>query len=179
MDVKAGQPGFLQLHYYNAGTETLHVHAVINAEAHEANVDATKTYAYVTFNGNINIPKGAMWPQQGTSFSYDCDIPKTSKVWLMSTHAHKQAIHTEVRNGTEVVFESDDWEHPGAKAWMSNPFYTFSTGKLTYECHYNNPTDRVIKTGDSAATDEMCMASGYIFPATKTTICYNNFIAPI
>jgi hypothetical protein len=24
----------------------------------------------------------------------------------------------------------------------------------------------------------MCMASGYVFPATKATICYNNFIVP-
>jgi hypothetical protein len=176
MDVKAGQTGFLQLHYYNSGEETLHVHAVINAEAHEANVDATKTFAYVTFNGNIDIPAGAVYPQPGTVATNTCDIPSGSKVWLMSTHAHKHAIHTEVRNGSEVVFESDDWEHPGAKAWMSSPFYSFSTGKLTYECHYNNPDGPRIQTGDSAAKDEMCMASGYIFPATKTTICYNNLV---
>lgn len=37
---------------------------------------------------------------------------------------------------------------------------------------------RTTSRGDSAATDEMCMASGYIFPATKATICYNNFIVP-
>jgi hypothetical protein len=100
----------------------------------------------------------------------------------MSTHAHKQAVHTEVRDGmptsTNVVFASDEWEHPGAKAWMTSPFYTFASGKLTYECTYNNPTNRTITTGDSAQTDEMCMATGYYFPATKATICYNNFIVP-
>ena len=30
----------------------------------------------------------------------------------------------------------------------------------------------------SAQTDEMCMATGYYFPATKATICYGNNILP-
>jgi hypothetical protein len=112
-----------------------------------------------------------------------CDIPAASKVWLMSTHSHKQAIHTEVRDGmpasTDIAFASDDWEHPGAQAWMTSPFYQFDTGKLTYECTYNNPTSRTITSGDSADTDEMCMAAGYVFPAMKPTICLNNFIVPL
>ena len=100
----------------------------------------------------------------------------------MSTHAHKQAVHTEVRDGmptsTDIVFQSDDWEHPGVKTWMDTPFFTFASGKITYECTYDNPNSYEIHTGDSAATDEMCMASGYVFPATKATICYNNFVLP-
>ena len=72
-----------------------------------------------------------------------------------------------------MVFASDDWEHPGAQAWMTTPFYTFASGKLTYECTYDNPTNRtIIHTVTAPQTDEMCMASGYFFPATKPTICY-------
>lgn len=174
MDVAPSQPGFLQLHYYNASDETLTVHATINAEAHDVGVAATKTFAYVTFAGDIKIDP----MQQGKVVTHTCPLASNQKVWLMSTHAHKQAVHTEVRDGSSVVFASDDWEHPGAKAWMTNPFYTFASGQLTYECTYNNPTNRTITTGDSAATDEMCMASGYVFPATKATICYNNNIVP-
>lgn len=179
MDVAAGQAGYLQLHYYNTSEETLTVNATINAEAHEAGVVATKTAAYVTFNPTIDIPAGAAYPAAGTSFEKNCSIPTTSKVWLMSTHAHKRAIHTEVRNGTDMVFSSDNWEHPGAKAWMTSPFYTFSSGKLTYRCDYDNTGGPAVKTGDSAATDEMCMASGYIFPATRATICYNEQVVPL
>jgi hypothetical protein len=178
MDVKPGQVGFIQMHYLNQGEEDIKVHVTLNAEAYDAGVTATKTFAYVTFNGNISIPPMST----GTKATNTCAIPATSKVWLMSTHAHKQAVHTEVRDGmptsTNVVFASDEWEHPGAKAWMTSPFYTFASGKLTYECTYNNPTNRTITTGDSAQTDEMCMATGYYFPATKATICYNNFIVP-
>jgi hypothetical protein len=178
MDVAPAQAGFIQMHYYNSTDEVIKAHVTINAEAHDAGVTATKTAAYVTFNGNISIPPMST----GTKATNTCSIPTSQKVWLMSTHAHKQAVHTEVRNGvassTDVVFAADDWEHPGAKKWMDSPFYTFSSGQLTYECTYDNPTNRTITTGDSAATDEMCMASGYIFPATKATICYNNFIVP-
>jgi hypothetical protein len=178
MDVPAGQPAYVQMHYLNSTDADLKVHVTINAEAHDAGVVATKTAAYVTFNGNINIPAGAM----NVKATNTCNISTNQKVWLMSTHAHKQAIHTEVRDGepssTNVVFSSDDWEHPGVRAWMTSPFYTFTTGRLTYECTYNNPNDYDIRTGDSAATDEMCMASGYVFPANKATICYNNFTLP-
>jgi hypothetical protein len=176
MDVAPGQAGYIQMHYFNTTDEAIKAKVTVNAEAHEAGVTATKTAAYVTFNGNISIPPMST----GIKATNTCTIPTTQKVWLMSTH--KQAVHTEVRNGavtsTDIVFQSNDWEHPGFKSWMTMPFYTFSTGKLTYECTYDNPTNRTITTGDSAATDEMCMASGYIFPATKATICYNSFIVP-
>ncbi len=182
MDVPPGQPAFIQMHYYNATDLPIKAHVTVNAEAHDAGVNATKTAAYVTFNGQISIPaaKGGV-PGTATA-TQTCNIPATSKVWLMSTHAHKQAIHTEVRDGmpasTNVVFSSNDWEHPGVKTWMANPFYTFASGKITYECKYSNPGPDPIMTGDSAKTDEMCMATGYIFPATKATICYNSFTLP-
>ena len=64
-----------------------------------------------------------------------------------------------------MVFDGHDWEHPRRRRAWAAPFYRFASGKLTYECTYDNPTTNEIKTGDSAATDEMCMATGYYFPA--------------
>lgn len=178
MDVAAGQTGFIQMHYLNSTDNEITVHVTVNADAYDAGVDTTKTFAYITFNGQISIPKNST----GTKATQTCPISAGQKVWLLSTHAHKQAVHTEVRNGmptsTDVTFASDDWEHPGAKAWMASPFYSFDSGKLTYECTYDNPNNYDIHTGDSAQTDEMCMATGYVFPATKPTICYNSSIVP-
>jgi hypothetical protein len=96
---------------------------------------------------------------------------------MMSMHTHKQAVRIAVKDGMPMtgttVFESTDWEHPGAKRW-DGPFHTFVSGKLTYECQYTNPSNRAIEDGDSAQTDEMCMASGYFFPATQPMFCYDN-----
>lgn len=171
MDIGPGQAAFVQMHYNNTGDAPLVARAVINAEAYDAGVATTKTFAYITFDGTIDIPANPT----PTTESLDCNISPTSKVWMMSTHAHQRATHTEVRDGASVVFQSDDWEHPGAAKWMDAPFYSFSSGKLTSSCTWSNPDNFEVHAGDSANTDEMCMASGYYFPATKSTICYNGF----
>lgn len=171
MDIAAGQPAFVQMHYNNTGDTPIVAHATINADAYDAGVVTTKTFAYVTYDADISIDSNGIPHKE----ALDCNIPTTSKVWLMSTHAHRHAVHTEVRDGSSVVFESDDWEHPGAASFMDSPFKTFATGKLTAECTYVNNDGTVVKDGESAKTEEMCMASGYYFPATKPTICYNGY----
>lgn len=178
MDIAANQSGFLQMHYVNSGDTTIKVHVTLNAEALDEGAAYTRTAAYVTYHGDINIPPMT----NNHRVAQSCNVPATSKFWLMSTHVHKQAVHTAVKDGTGMVFESGvgvpgtDWEHPGAARWdHTTPFRTFSSGKLAYECTYNNPTNRMITDGDSAQDDEMCMASGYFFPATRPVFCYNGF----
>jgi hypothetical protein len=71
-----------------------------------------------------------------------------------------------------------DWEHPGTTTWSAPSFYQFSTNTLTSDCTYdnNNADDpnhlKTITSGQSAVTNEMCMATGYFFPATGASICY-------
>jgi hypothetical protein len=169
IEIPPNTAGYIQMHYYNATDNPIQAHVTINAEALDAGAAFTKTAAYITYNAQISIPAGATnHPHLQT-----CNAPTGAKFWLMSTHAHKQAIKTEIFDGTDQVFMSTDWEHPKASTWMASPFYEFASGKVTYRCTYNNPTNRVITDGDSAATDEMCMASGYFFPATKALICYD------
>ena len=101
----------------------------------------------------------------------------TPTFWTVSTHSHKQSIATTIMDDTSMVFHSEGptaWEHPGAQSWMKSPFYTFSSGSLTYTCTYNNTTGRTITDGTSAQTDEMCMATGYVFPMTTAKFCYTN-----
>ncbi|MBX3156388.1 MAG: hypothetical protein KF773_10345 [Deltaproteobacteria bacterium] len=183
MDVAPNTAAYLQMHYLNTTDAAIKVHVTLDAEAHDDAVAYTKTAAYVTFYGQIKIPALAqnhteprpVPPSTELNLANStCDVPAGSKFWLMSTHAHKQAVHTEVRDGGAMVFQSDDWEHPIPRMQMAAPFFEFQSGKLTYLCRYTNPTNREIKTGDSAATDEMCMASGYFFPATKPVFCFNN-----
>lgn len=171
-EIPPNTPAFFQMHYLNPGDETIKVHVTLNAEALPAAAAYTPTAAYVTYNDDIAIPANT----NNHVESKTCNTPAGVKFWTVSTHAHKQAARTLVKNGmpasTTVAFESTDWEHPGGAAWMASPFYTFDQGKLTFECTYNNPTNRTITSGDSAATDEMCMATGYFFPATKPVTCY-------
>jgi hypothetical protein len=170
-------PAYFQMHYLNASDVPIKAHVTLNAEAHAAGAAFTQTAPYVTYNSQISIPPGAINDVE----SMTCNVPAGIKFWTMSTHAHKQAIKTTVKDGgstsNQIVFTSTDWQHPGAASWPTTPFYTFSTGKLTYECAYNNTgsnSSTTITSGPSAETNEMCMAVGYYFPATKSLICFNN-----
>ncbi|HET7506171.1 MAG TPA: hypothetical protein VFK02_34365 [Kofleriaceae bacterium] len=176
-EIAPATPAYFQMHYLNATDAPIRAHVTLNAEAYEAGASYTRTAAYVTYNGDISIPPGATDHLE----TMTCNVPAGAKFWVLSTHAHKQAVKTEIKDGmpasTAIPFTSTDWEHPGATMWSSAPFYTFATGKLTYECTYDNVGDNAKSTivdGPSAAINEMCMATGYYFPATKPLICFNN-----
>jgi hypothetical protein len=172
MEIPANAAGFLQIHFFNATDQPIKGRVTLEAEALAAGVAYTKTAGYVTYNANISIP-----PQtNGDIESFACAVPNGAQFWRMSTHAHKQAVRTAVKDGTTVAFQSTDWLQPGAATWTASPFFTFATNALTYECEYNNPTNRTITSGDSEATDEMCMAIGYFFPATKPVFCVNSIV---
>lgn len=169
MTVPAGQKAYVQMHYLNTGDADIQAHVQIDAETYASAETYTPAAAFITYNTQINIPANSTGTAGGT-----CAVPAGVKFFTMSTHAHKQATHTEVKDAAAMVFQSDNWEHPGAQQWTADPFYTFASGSLTYRCDYNNTTNRTIREGQSAATDEMCMAVGYFFPATGPKFCVNS-----
>jgi len=176
-EIAPGTPAYFQMHYLNATDSDIQANVTLNAEAMEAGAVYTKTAAFVTYNSQISVPPHAM----GDVESMTCNVPANTKFWSMSTHAHKQAVKTTVKDGTAastaIAFTSTDWEHPGATTWMTSPFYSFASSKLTYECIYDNTGSNAgdtVVSGPSALTNEMCMATGYYFPATKPLVCLNN-----
>jgi hypothetical protein len=171
--IAPGTPAYFQMHYLNTTDEPIQAHVQLDAFALDAGVAYTQTSPYITYNNQISIAPGATNDVE----SMTCTVPQGIQFWSMSTHAHKQAIQTEVKDGSNVVFSSYDWEHPGSKTWMASPFYKFTSNTLTYACTYNNTGDNAgitVVSGPSAQTNEMCMAIGYYFPATKPLICLNS-----
>jgi hypothetical protein len=179
MVLPAGQPAFIQMHYLNATDKVVPVHVTLNATTYAANETYTPAAAFVTYNSNINIPAGAPSNPGLGSASGTCAVPSTAKFFTLSTHAHKQAVRTQILDGAKMIFSSADWEHPGAAVYPADPFYSFSSGSLTYRCDYANPTGRVVQDGNSAVTDEMCMAVGYFVPATRPIFCLNSAVIPL
>ena len=100
------------------------------------------------------------------------------KFFTMTTHAHKQATETIVRDGASMIVDSLDWEHATVRTWSGQPFFAFASGRLDYQCDYTNRGNAEIKAGPSAQTNEMCMAIGYNFPATRSTMCINSTVVP-
>jgi len=166
--IKAGQSGFLQMHFLNTTNAVLHVHVELDAYAYDDGVQVTQAAPFFTLSTMINLPAAAPNPTMGM-VNGDCDVASDAKFFLMTTYTHKQGVHTFVKDGATTVFDSRNWELPGAQRWSTTPFFSFASGKLTYQCEYVNPNSYRIKYGDSVTTQEMCMAMGYYFPATDST----------
>jgi hypothetical protein len=180
-NIPAGQPAFIQMHYLNSTDNDISAHVELNANAYAEGITVRGAAPYVTYNGEISIAK-----EMGSkaTASGSCTVSPAVKFFTMSTHSHKQGIHTYVKDGDAMVFQADDWEHPGSRSWDAAPFFSFASGKLSYQCDYLNAagTANPIVDGPSAATNEMCMAIGYFFDPAKQTVaskfCYDSIVLP-
>lgn len=189
--IKAGQSGFLQMHYINTTGAVIHPQVQISAYAYPDTVQPTHAAPFVTLNLEIKIGPGSATMPTTATVSGNCPMPLDAKgeplkFFAVTTNTHKQGISTAVLDGAKTVFQSSNWQDPGSASWPTTPFYTFASGTLSYQCNYSNSNDYTIMTGDNAATDEMCMAMGYFFPAPddpqtggsyKGHLCLNSAMA--
>jgi len=174
MPVAANQRAFIQMHYLNSGDTVIEAHAELEATTYPAGTPYTRAAAYITYSQGFSIPANSPG-----SVSDTCAVPAGAKFFAMSTHSHKQSTSTEVRDGKSMVLTSANWEHPTVETWSDDPFYTFASGDLTYQCDYYNPTGTTVNEGASAEFNEMCMAVGYYFPAPQgSKLCVNGFVLP-
>jgi hypothetical protein len=144
-----------------------------------------KAAVMVSFNRQINIP-GATSSGPGTqTVSGTCNPPAGAKFFTMSTHTHKHATAAAVQlvsggvsreivhTGATTDYPADqqkgtgtDWEHPGVGEWNAPDYLTVKQGDtFTYSCSYTNTATTAVTVGETAASNEMCMAIGYYFPA--------------
>jgi hypothetical protein len=177
MELPPGSAGFLQMHFLNTEPTPQIGRMTVRADVLPAGTAYTRTEPYVTFYGNINIPPAAVDHVEGDT----CPTPAGAKFWSLSMRSHKQGDLLVIKDGSTPVFQTTDWRFPGASTFGPPSFFSFATNQLTYECTYTNDLEnvnRTITTGDSPATDEVCMAITYYFPATGSIFCYNNFTVP-
>ena len=169
--IKAGQPGFLQMHFLNSTSTVIHAQVELNAYAYDDGVQVTQAAPFFTVSTQIDLAPAALTPTTGTA-SGDCSVASVAsdaKFFVMTTYTHKQGVHTSIKDGATTVFDSMSWEHPGTQSWNASPFFSFTSGKLTYQCEYVNPNTYHIGYGDSVTTQEMCMTMGYYFPSADAT----------
>jgi hypothetical protein len=167
--ISPNQPVIINMHYINVSDAPLTANVKIDLEPYVVGYEFTPAHAFISFNTQIDVPAGTRGSAGGS-----CDVPVGSKFIMMSTHSHKYTTSARVRDGEAVVLETLDWAHATVERW-SEPYYTFQTSKIDYRCEYNNTTNEPLKTGESALTDEMCMAVGVYFPSRGDTYCLNSF----
>ena len=165
---------FIQMHLINQTDADFDAHVEITGEVMPTGTEYTPTAGYMAYNNSIMIPPHAMNHVESAT----CDLPPDVKFWSLQPHSHKQSIHTKLVDGPDmngpVVLEDSDWAHPKTSFWKTLPFFQFTSSKVSWECTYNNDGDNANNTiyaGQSAVTDEMCVAGGFYFPATKPLAC--------
>jgi hypothetical protein len=168
LPVPAGTQVMLNMHFINPGTTTAYPKVKMNF-LYAQNVQY-KAAAMVSFNTQINVPPATASGPGTQTVSGTCTPAAGSKFFIMTSHTHKHATTTDVNyvsgGQTTNVVHTTDWEHPDVALWSAPDFLAVQPGDtFTYSCAYANPSTAAVTVGETAASNEMCMAIGYYFPA--------------
>jgi Copper type II ascorbate-dependent monooxygenase, C-terminal domain len=184
---KAATQVVLNMHFINTGSTTLHPKVKLNILF--ATHVQYKAGVMVSFNTSINVPAATASGPGVQTVSGTCTAPVGSKFFSMSTHTHKHAtaaIVNLVRSGVtqplvhtgetttypppQIAGSGTDWEHPGVSLWDGPDYLTVQQGdSFSYSCSYSNSASTAVTVGETAASNEMCMAIGYYYPAGTTS----------
>ncbi len=177
--IEPNTAGFIQMHYLNSTDQPLTVHVTLQGYALPEGKGFTHTDPFITYNRDISIPPHAV------DFKVSATCPSASQTtemtqfhsyqfWSMTTHSHKQTVADDILDGSTTILTTNDWEHPTVQQWDAPSFFSF-TGGMTWECTYTNDgtnANNTIVSGNSAATNEMCMGGGYYFPSAGPRGCF-------
>ncbi len=170
VELAAGQPLFLQMHFKNPTGVQIANTVTLEAEAFEVGTVYTKTASYLAFNLSINVPATT----SGSTASGTCATPPGAKFWMLTTETHHFATEATIRDGVAPLVVTSDWQNPALTTFSGPSFYTFSPAGLTYECTYDNDTGSTVNTGNDPVLDENCAGIGYFFPATRPLLCLDS-----
>jgi len=177
----------LNMHFINTGTTVLYPKIKLNILF--ATDVKYKAAVMVSFNTSIDVPAATASGPGMQTVNGTCTAPVGSKFFSMSTHTHKHAtaavvnlvsggttqplVHTgsaDTYPAPQQPGTGTDWEHPGVSLWDAPDFLTVQQGdSFSYSCSYVNTASTAVTVGETAASNEMCMAIGYYYPAGTTT----------
>ena len=122
--------------------------------------------------GNVDFTKLKVFAFTSHEHSRGTDV----KVW-------KSAANTDP-NPAAPLFDNPSWDNPPLQSYTDNNLLSFGPGEgLQWQCSYdnnmtNNPSNKTLYFGESAATNEMCFIWAYYFPSVgrfiSTTDCWAN-----
>jgi hypothetical protein len=164
----AGTQVMLNMHFINP-TSTV-AYPVVKLNLLIAQNVQYQAAAMISFNTAINIPPATAAGPGTQTVGGTCSAPIGSKFFVMTSHTHKHAVETKVNyvhaGTTTNIVDTTDWEHPDVGLWNAPNFLTVQSGdSFTYSCAYSNTGPTAVTVGETAASNEMCMAIGYYFPA--------------
>jgi len=149
------------MHYLNTGTAPLQ--AEVRFDMHWVPPDQIQQLASTFFFNNvagINV-----LPHSPGTATMTCNIPSDIKIISAVSHMHKHATHFKATTGSgEVLYEGTDWDEPEPRQF--DPGFPIPRNtKITHVCDFQNDTSTVLRFGNSAITNEMCIFQGTFYPS--------------
>lgn len=168
LTMSAGTQLVLNMHFVNPNSTP--VSPVLKLNVLYAKNVQYQAATMVSFNAGIDVPPATAAGPGTQTVSGTCTAPVGSKFFAITSHTHKHATVTKVNyvSGGQVqnVVDTTDWESPDVGLFYAPDFLTVKAGdSFTYSCSYSNTTSSPVLVGETAASNEMCMAIGYYFPA--------------
>lgn len=168
LSMSAGTQLILNMHFVNPNTTPMSPTLKLNV-LYAKNVQY-QAGTMVSFNAGIDVPPATAAGPGTQTVSGTCTAPVGSKFFAVTSHTHKHATDTKVNyvSGGQVqnIVNTTDWESPDVGLFYAPSFLTVKAGdSFTYSCSYSNTTSSPVLVGETAASNEMCMAIGYYFPA--------------
>jgi hypothetical protein len=168
LNMSAGTQLILNMHFINPGTTPLQPTLKLNV-LYAKNVQY-QAGTMISFNTGIDIPPATAAGPGKQTVRGTCTAPVGSKFFAVTTHTHKHGVDTDVNfvsgGQTTNIVHTTDWEAPDVGLWYAPNFLTVNQGdSFSYSCSYTNSGSTAVTVGETAASNEMCMAIGYYFPA--------------
>jgi hypothetical protein len=168
LSMNAGTQLVLNLHFVNPNSTPISPVVKLNV-LYAKNVQY-QAATMVSFNAGINVPPASAAGPGTQTVQGTCTAPAGSKFFAITSHTHKHATLAKVNylSGGQVqnVVNTTDWESPDVGLFYAPSFLTVKPGdSFTYSCSYSNTSSQAVLVGETAASNEMCMAIGYYFPA--------------
>jgi len=168
LTMSSGTQLIMNMHFINPTTAPLSPTVKLNV-LYAQNVQY-QAATMVSFNASIDVPPATAAGPGMQTVTGTCQAPVGSKFFAVTSHTHKHATDTRVNfvsgGQTTNIVNTTDWESPDVGLFYAPNFLTVQAGdSFTYSCAYTNTTSSAVLVGETAATNEMCMAIGYYFPA--------------
>jgi hypothetical protein len=162
---QAGSALIMNMHLINTTSDVVKPVVKLNVLFAKNVMQKAGSVFSLASNAQISVPPGGTQTVHGT-----CTAPAGSNFFLWTTHSHKFTTEDKVDyisgGKTTNIVDTTDWENPGTHVWTAPNFLTVKAGdSFAYSCSYKNTLPIQLTFGETAASNEMCLAIGYYFPA--------------
>lgn len=160
--VGAGEGLYFQMHYINATPAP--ITAAVNYRMGTIAREAVRELAGELFYSmwNLKVPTGKSTQEQ------TCKAPHDLNLMLATGHMHKHGLTFDAWVNNQPVYHTSDWDAPKWAAYEHPGFQVKQGDPIRWACAYDNQTGAVLKFGDSADKNEMCIFVGLYWPAPNS-----------